>query len=384
MDAAAWPSPTLALAAELIARASITPDDAGCQQLLAARLEACGFRCTRLRYGEVQNLWAECGSGGPLLVFAGHTDVVPPGDRAAWTHPPFAPLLREGMLYGRGAADMKGSLAAMVTACERLLAGGAPAGRIAFLLTSDEEGPAVDGTRRVVEWLRERGERIDWCIVGEPSSSRSPGDTLRVGRRGSLGAELVVRGVQGHVAYPERARNPVHQALAALAELAATRWDEGNAHFPPTSLQISDIHAGNGATNVIPGELRVLFNLRFGTASDADALMRRIGELFTRHALEHELVWHRHGEPFLTAGGELLTAATEAIVASGAPPPELSTGGGTSDGRFIAPLGCQVIELGPCNATIHKVDECVGAAELDALSALYEAIMRRLGLGGNS
>lgn len=334
--------------------------------------------------GQKASLFATMGPAGVAGIgLSGHTDVVPVTGQD-WETDPFTLVERGDRLYGRGSADMKGSLAAMVTACERLLAGGAPAGRIAFLLTSDEEGPAVDGTRRVVEWLRERGERIDWCIVGEPSSSRSPGDTLRVGRRGSLGAELVVRGVQGHVAYPERARNPVHQALAALAELAATRWDEGNAHFPPTSLQISDIHAGNGATNVIPGELRVLFNLRFGTASDADALMRRIGELFTRHALEHELVWHRHGEPFLTAGGELLTAATEAIVASGAPPPELSTGGGTSDGRFIAPLGCQVIELGPCNATIHKVDECVGAAELDALSALYEAIMRRLGLGGNS
>ena len=305
MTQPAWPSATLALAAELIARPSVTPDDAGCQQLLAARLEAMGFACTHLRYGEVDNLWAVRGGEGPLFVFAGHTDVVPPGPLAAWTHPPFEPRIENGMLHGRGAADMKGSLAAMVTACERLLATGAVQGRIAFLLTSDEEGPSIDGTRRVVEWLRERGEQIRWCLVGEPSSTHRVGDVIKVGRRGSLGAELTVRGVQGHVAYPERARNPIHEALAALAELVATRWDEGNAHFPATSLQISNIHAGQGATNVIPGELRVVFNLRFSTESDAATLKSRITALLARHGIDHDIAWQLHGEPFLTARGEL-------------------------------------------------------------------------------
>ncbi len=378
MTQPAWPSATLALAAELIARPSVTPDDAGCQQLLAARLEAMGFACTHLRYGEVDNLWATHGTGDPVLVFLGHTDVVPPGPLAAWTHPPFEPRIESGMLHGRGAADMKGSLAAMVTACERLLATEAVPGRIAFLLTSDEEGPSIDGTRRVVEWLRERGEQIRWCVVGEPSSTHRVGDVIKVGRRGSLGAELTVRGVQGHVAYPQLARNPIHDAAPALAELVATRWDEGNAHFPATSLQISNIHAGQGATNVIPGELHVVFNLRFSTESDAATLKSRITALLARHGIDHDIAWQLHGEPFLTAGGELLDSAVAGIAALGAPTPELSTTGGTSDGRFIAPLGCQVIELGPCNATIHKIDECVRAADLDTLSAMYEAIMRRL------
>jgi len=373
-----WPSATVALAAQLISRPSVTPDDAGCQQLVAARLEALGFRCTHLRYGEVDNLWAVHGSDGPLFVFAGHTDVVPAGSLAAWTSPPFEPTLRDGMLYGRGAADMKGSLAAMVTACERLLAAGAPRGRVAFLLTSDEEGPSIDGTRRVVDYLRAQGETIRWCVVGEPSSSEQVGDVIKVGRRGSLGAELTVRGVQGHVAYPERARNPVHESLAALAELVATRWDEGNSWFPATTMQISNMHAGEGATNVIPGELEVLFNLRFSTESDAATLRDRITAILDRHGLDYAIEWQLHGEPFLTRGGELLDSAIAGIAGLGAGRPELSTSGGTSDGRFIAPLGCEVIELGPCNATIHKVDECVSAAGLDLLSAMYEAIARRL------
>jgi succinyl-diaminopimelate desuccinylase len=378
MSQANWPSATLELAAELISRPSVTPDDAGCQQLLADRLGALGFRCTHLRYGEVDNLWAVHGTAGPLFVFAGHTDVVPPGPLSAWRHPPFEPQLHGGFLHGRGAADMKGSLAAMVTACERLLAAHAPRGRIAFLLTSDEEGPSIDGTRRVVEYLRERGETIRWCVVGEPSSSERVGDVIKVGRRGSLGAELTVRGVQGHVAYPERARNPIHEALAALAELVATRWDEGNAYFPATTLQISNVHAGQGATNVIPGELQVLFNLRFSTESDAATLRRRITALLDRHGLDYAIAWQMHGEPFLTAGGELLESAVAGIAELGAGAPELSTSGGTSDGRFIAPLGCEVIELGPCNATIHKVDECVRADDLELLSAMYETILRRL------
>jgi succinyl-diaminopimelate desuccinylase len=378
MPSASWPSATLALAAELISRPSVTPDDAGCQQLLAGRLAALDFRCTQLRYGEVDNLWAVRGTDGPLFVFAGHTDVVPPGPLAAWTHPPFEPLLRDGVLHGRGAADMKGSLAAMVTACERVLATGEPRGRIAFLLTSDEEGPSIDGTRRVVEHLREHGETIRWCVVGEPSSSERIGDAIKVGRRGSLGAELTVRGVQGHVAYPERARNPIHEALGALAELVATRWDEGNAYFPATTLQISDVHAGQGATNVIPGELRVLFNLRFCTESDAPSLRRRITALLDAHGLDYDIAWQLHGEPFLTVGGELLASAVAGIAELTRSKPDLSTSGGTSDGRFIAPLGCELIELGPCNATIHKVDECVRAADLDLLSAMYESILRRL------
>jgi len=371
-------SPTLALAAALIERPSVTPDDAGCQVMLAERLEAMGFACKHLRYGEVDNLWAVRGDSGPLFVFAGHTDVVPPGPLEAWQTPPFRAVLRDGMLHGRGAADMKGSLAAMITACERLLERFEARGRIAFLLTSDEEGPSVDGTRRVVEYLRERGEKIDWCLVGEPSSSERVGDVIKVGRRGSLGAVLTVLGVQGHVAYPERALNPIHVALPALAELVATRWDQGNAHFPATALQISNINAGTGATNVIPGELELVFNLRFGTASAADSLRRDIEALLDRHGLQYRIDWTLHGEPFLTSGGELLDSAVAGIAALGAVEPELSTSGGTSDGRFIAPLGCQVIELGPCNATIHKVNECVRAADLNLLSAMYEEILQRL------
>lgn len=371
-------SPTLELASELIRCRSLTPADAGCQQILGARLAKLGFSCTHLRYGEVDNLWAVYGSEGPLFVFAGHTDVVPPGPENAWLHPPFEPVIQHGMLLGRGAADMKGSLAAMVTACERLLATRRPQGRIAFLLTSDEEGPSIDGTRRVVEYLRERGEQIRWCMVGEPSSSITVGDVIKVGRRGSLGAELTVRGVQGHVAYPERACNPIHEAAAALAELAGVRWDNGNEFFPATSLQISNIHAGTGATNVIPGELQVLFNLRFSTESSATRLRERIHELLDRHGIDYTIEWTLHGEPFLTAGGELLDAALEAITEETSSAPELLTSGGTSDGRFIAPLGCEVIELGPCNTSIHQVDECVRASDLDTLSTIYQNILQKL------
>lgn len=372
-------SATLRLALRLIERESVTPEDAGCQELIAERLGHLGFRCEHLRFGEVENLWAVHGSSGPLFVFAGHTDVVPPGPVGAWSSHPFRPEIRGELLYGRGAADMKGSLAAMITACERFLTTNPdPRGRLAFLLTSDEEGPSIDGTRRVVERLRDSAERIDWCLVGEPTSSEHVGDTIKVGRRGSLSGELTVFGIQGHVAYPQLARNPIHAALRALAELSEERWDEGNAHFPPTSFQISNVKAGDGATNVIPGQMQVLFNLRFSTESTAASLQRRIEQILERHAIEYRIDWRLHGEPFLTEGGELLDSACAAVSAVTGKAAGLSTSGGTSDGRFIATLGCQVIELGPCNATIHKVDECVRAADLDVLSAIYEDILKRL------
>jgi succinyl-diaminopimelate desuccinylase len=372
-------SEVLALACELIARPSVTPDDAGCQSLLAARLERAGFACESMRFGDVDNLWATHGAGGPVLVLLGHTDVVPPGPRDAWASDPFVPEVRDGVLYGRGAADMKGSVAAFVVALERFVAAhpGHP-GTVALLLTSDEEGDAIDGVRRVAGEFRRRGQRIDWCITGEPSSTQRLGDLLRVGRRGSLSAALTVRGVQGHVAYPEKARNPVHQALPALAELVSRRWDEGYETFPPTSLQVSNMAAGTGAANVIPGELRVDFNLRYNPHWDAARLESEIEALLGRHGLEFELRWHRSGEPFFTPEGPLRAAAREVLgtVAGGAP--EESTGGGTSDARFIAPLGAQCIEVGPVNASIHKVDEHVAVADLEALPSLYLSLMRRL------
>lgn len=367
------------LARELISRPSVTPQDAGCQALMIERLQAAGFDCTELRFGETSNFWAERGSGGPLLVFAGHTDVVPAGPLEQWSTAPFTPSERDGVLYGRGAADMKGSLAAMVVACERFVAAHPHhRGRIGFLITSDEEGPATDGTVRVVQWLRARGEHIDWCVVGEPSSSERVGDTIKNGRRGSLGAVLRVRGVQGHIAYPQLADNPIHRALPALAALAAEHWDEGNAFFPPTSFQISNIHAGSGASNVIPGELCVQFNFRFCTEQTADSLIARCARILDAHALDYEIQWQRNGEPFLTAEGPLIEAAAAAVAEVAGSPPLLSTAGGTSDGRFIAPTGAQVIELGPVNATIHKVNEHVRVDELIALTRMYEAIVGRL------
>ncbi len=370
---------TLALACALIERPSVTPKDAGCQRLLGDRLARLGFRLEPMPFGEVQNLWARLGDSGPLFCFAGHTDVVPPGPESAWTSPPFTPALREGRLYGRGAADMKGSLAAMVTACERFLARHPePRGSIAFLITSDEEGPAVDGTKRVVERLQARGETIDWCLVGEPSSTATVGDVIKNGRRGSLNARLVVRGRQGHVAYPHLADNPIHRALPALDALARTRWDEGNDHFPPTTFQISNLQAGTGATNVIPGELTCLFNFRFSTESTAEGLMRRTEAILDRHALDYEIHWSLSGQPFLTPAGELVAAACEAVRGVAGIEPVLSTSGGTSDGRFIAPTGAQVIELGPVNASIHQVDEWVSVNDLERLSAIYEAILERL------
>ncbi len=372
-------SEVLNLTKELILRDSVTPDDAGCQALIAHRLERAGFACEHLRMGEVDNLWATHGSGGPVLVLLGHTDVVPPGPREAWSSDPFVPEIRDGALYGRGAADMKGSVAAFVVALERFVnARPDHPGTVALLLTSDEEGDAIDGVRRVADVFRERGQQVDWCITGEPSSKERLGDLLRIGRRGSLSAKLTVRGVQGHVAYPDKARNPIHQALPALAELAARRWDAGYESFPPTSLQVSDVHAGTGANNVIPGELRVLFNLRYNPGWQAAQLEQACESILQSHGLDYAIDWHRSGEPFHTPEGKLRATAREVLAQFAGMPPEESTGGGTSDARFIAPLGAQCIEVGPVNASIHKVDEHVSVADLEALPGLYLALIERL------
>lgn len=368
------------LTCDLIRRPSVTPVDAGCQALLADRLMRAGFSVRHLRHGEVDNLWATHGKG-ETLAFLGHTDVVPAGPESAWHSPPFEPQVRDGLLYGRGAADMKGSVAAMVVALESFV-GAHPdhPGRVGLLLTSDEEGPTnLDGVRKVAEGFRASGERIDWCVVGEPSSSVRLGDLIRVGRRGSLSGTLAVRGVQGHVAYPDKALNPIHAFAPALAELAAERWDEGNADFPPTSFQVSNLQAGTGATNVIPGTLTALFNFRYSTASTADALRQRTEAVLHRHALDFSLEWNLSGEPFLTPEDGRLRATVVAVCRELAGvEPEQSTGGGTSDGRFIAPLGAEVVELGPVNATIHKVDECVAVADLEQLPSLYQAVCERL------
>ncbi|KPL49773.1 succinyl-diaminopimelate desuccinylase [Xanthomonas axonopodis] len=372
----------LDLACDLIARVSVTPDDAGCQALLAERLAVAGFACEHLRLGEVDNLWATHGSGAPLLVLLGHTDVVPPGPHEAWTSDPFDPQIRDGVLYGRGAADMKGSVAAFVVAAEQFVARHPQhPGTLAVLLTSDEEGDAIDGVRRVANIFRERGQTIDWCITGEPSSTERLGDLLRVGRRGSLSGTLTVKGVQGHVAYPHKARNPIHLAAPALAELVARQWDDGFESFPPTSLQVSNIHAGTGANNVIPGELQVAFNLRYTPHWDAPRLEAEITALLDRHALDYTLRWHRSGEPFYTPEGKLRSVAREVLGEFAGAPPEESTGGGTSDARFIAPLGAQCIEVGPVNASIHQVDEHVRVADLQALPALYRTLIERLLVG---
>jgi succinyl-diaminopimelate desuccinylase len=365
-------SDTLRLTEELIARASVSPTDGGCQALMIERLEAMGFKVENLRFGPVDNFWARRGSDGPLFCFAGHTDVVPPGPLDEWGHDPFLPVVKDGMLYGRGAADMKSGLAAMLTACEEFVSRyPAHRGSIAFLITSDEEGPSVDGTRRVVEVLRERNERIDWCLVGEPSSENTLGDTIKIGRRGSLSGRLTVHGVQGHIAYPQWADNPVHALAPALAELAGRIWDHGNEHFQPTSFQVSNISAGTGAPNVIPGELKARFNLRFSTEQTIDGLKAVVEELLQRHRVKYTLDWFISGQPFLTVPGELSKAATRAVQEQLHITPKLSTGGGTSDGRFIAPLGAQVIEIGVINATIHKVNECVRVADIDGLQRIY-------------
>ena len=373
-------SDVLELTRDLIARPSVTPDDAGCQALVAERLARAGFACERLRFGAVDNLWATHGDGEPVLVLLGHTDVVPPGPREAWASDPFGPEIRDGVLYGRGAADMKGSVAAFVVALERFVAEHPRhRGTVALLLTSDEEGDAIDGVRRVAALFRKRGTRIDWCVTGEPSSTAELGDLLRIGRRGTLSATLTVHGVQGHVAYPDKAHNPIHAALPALAELAARRWDDGDASFPPTSLQISNLNAGTGANNVIPGEATVLFNLRYSPHWDASRLEAACEQVLRAHGVDFSVHWHRGGEPFFTPEGPLRAAARAVLAAHrGGAAPEESTGGGTSDARFIAPLGAQCIEIGPVNASIHKVDEHIAIADLSALPALYRALLERL------
>jgi len=372
-------SDTIELAKELISRASVTPEDAGCQKLMRERLEAVGFHTENLLFEEVTNFWARRGDSQPLLVFAGHTDVVPPGPLDDWHSDPFTPEIREGMLYGRGAADMKGSLAAMVTACTAFIADHPNhSGSIGFLITSDEEGPAINGTVKVVEHLQARCEHIDWCLVGEPSSSQQLGDVIKNGRRGSLNGRLMVHGKQGHVAYPHLAVNPIHLAAPALAELAAIEWDQGNDHFPPTSFQISNLHAGTGAENVIPGKLDVTFNLRFSTELTEQDIRQRVHAVLDRHKLDYKLDWRLSGLPFLTPAGELVDAARDAIREVRHIETQLSTSGGTSDGRFIAPTGSQVLELGPLNATIHQANECVATEALDELSAIYRKILEKL------
>ncbi len=371
---------TLDYAQELIRRASVTPDDAGCQDWMADKLRALGFACESLPFEEVDNLWARRGDAAPLLVFAGHTDVVPPGDETDWSQPPFEPRIHDnGMLLGRGAADMKGSLAAMLAAVEAFVeAHPEHAGSIGFLITSDEEGPSVNGTGKVVETLQARNETIDYCLVGEPSSTDAVGDVIKNGRRGSLGARLVVNGVQGHVAYPHKADNPVHRAAPALAELVATEWDRGNDFFPPTSFQISNIHAGDGTTNVIPGRCEVLFNFRFSTEVTEAELRERTEAILDRHGLDYSIEWKLSGQPFLTDRGQLVEATRAAVQSVTGRTPELLTTGGTSDGRFIAPTGAQVVELGPLNATIHKVNEQVAAADLETLAEIYYGVLERL------
>ena len=372
-------SPTLALTRDLIARRSLTPDDAGCQALIQARLVPLGFQCETLVSNGVTNLWARRGTRAPLVCFAGHTDVVPTGPLDGWHSDPFEPVERDGYLYGRGAADMKGSLAAVVTAIEAFLADRAePAGSIALLITSDEEGPSVDGTVKVVERLAARGERIDFCVVGEPSSVDALGDMIKNGRRGTLSGTLVVKGVQGHIAYPHLARNPIHLAAPLIAELAQTSWDSGNEYFPPTSWQCSNIHAGTGATNVIPGTLEVMFNFRHAPDSTRESLMQRFEDIVRKHGVEHEIRWTGSGKPFLTRRGRLVDAATQSIRDVTGRVPELSCTGGTSDGRFIADICPELVELGPVNATIHKLNERVLVSDLEPLSAIYRGILENL------
>jgi len=372
-------SAVLELTKELVARRSLTPEDAGCQTLMAGRLAKLGFEAEHLRFGEVDNLWARRGKTGPLLVFAGHTDVVPSGPAEQWSSEPFTPALRDGRLYGRGTADMKGGLAAMLVAVERYLASGAkPKGSIAFLITSDEEGPSVDGTVKVVESLEKRGEKMDWCVLGEPSCLERFGDTLRNGRRGSLTGILKVHGIQGHVAYPERADNPIHRVAPALVELIGTRWDSGNEFFPPTSFQISNFNSGTGAGNVIPGDATVRFNFRYSSAVTKDELKRRVHAVLDKMGVRYDVDWRPMGDPFLTSPGDLSRAMQDAVEKTTGLRPKLDTGGGTSDGRFIAPTGAQVIEFGPRNASIHKIDECVEAHELEQLVDIYEDVLKRL------
>ncbi len=368
-------SATLELAADLIRLPSVTPEDAGCQELLRARLEALGFACETMQFGEVTNLWATLGDSGPLLVFAGHTDVVPPGPRRQWHSDPFEPEVRDGKLYGRGAADMKGAVAAMVTAAEAFLADNILKHRLGYLITSDEEGPAVDGTVKVIDELQRRGEKIDYCLVGEPSCVERLGDTIKIGRRGSINGLLTVKGLQGHVAYPQLSVNPIHEALPALTRLIEEEWDRGNASFPPTGLQISNINAGTGADNVIPGTLEAQFNLRYSPEIDAERIRGRVAQLLDAAGFDYEIDWRESGRPFLTGSREFADQVAACIEQELDVVPERSTSGGTSDGRFIAPTGTQVVEFGPCNESIHRVNENVALDELDALAGVYRRIM---------
>ncbi len=370
---------TLELCCELVGLKSVTPEDGGCQEIMMQRLRDIGFHCERLAFGEVDNFWAERGEDGPIMVFAGHTDVVPTGPESQWDSPPFEPTVRDGVLYGRGTADMKASLAAMVVACEQFVAASPDhKGRIGFLITSDEEGPAINGTVKVLEHLQQQGKNIDWCLVGEPSSGKALGDTIKNGRRGSLGAVLTVRGVQGHIAYPQLADNPIHRALPALHALTMEKWDDGNDFFPPTSMQLSNINGGTGATNVIPGELQVQFNFRYSTELDEEQLKQRTAAILDTHHLDYELVWNLSGHPFLTERGALVDATVASIKEVTGRQTELSTAGGTSDGRFIAPTGAQVVEIGPINATIHQINEQVLVSDLPLLTDIYRGILQRL------
>ena len=372
-------SASLELAKALIARPSVTPEDCGCQSMISERLVPRGFSMEPMNFGKVNNVWLRRGDQAPLLVFAGHTDVVPPGPDTSWSSAPFEPTIREGRLYGRGAADMKSSVAAMTVACENFVrTHPGHAGSIALLLTSDEEGPAIDGTVKVIEQLQARGEHIDWCIVGEPTSSKTVGDTLKIGRRGSLSATLHIAGIQGHVAYPLAARNPIHDFAPALAELVSIEWDAGNEHFPATSLQVSNIHAGTGASNVIPGTLKVDFNVRFSTETSSETIQDRVLEVLAHHGLDHAVEWHLSGNPFYCKPGRLVQACEKAVQDIALLKPELSTSGGTSDGRFIAPTGAQVVELGPVNESIHKVNEYIDISELEQLERIYEAVLQEL------
>src|SRR5580700_4331484 len=372
-------SQTLELTQNLMARRSVTPADEGCQAVMTGRLAALGFKIELLRYGNVENFWATHGSGGPVFCFAGHTDVVPTGPLEEWKTDPFVPTIRDGVLYGRGAADMKSGLAAMVTSTEEFVrAHPKHKGTIAFLITSDEEGPSVDGTKRVAEMLAGRGERIDWCVVGEPSSEGAIGDTVKVGRRGSFSGRLTVHGVQGHVAYPQLAENPVHTLAPALTELTRREWDQGTEHFQPTTFQVSNLNAGTGAPNVIPGELKARFNLRYSPVQTLEKLKATVEEILRRHGVRYTLEWFVSGEPFYTAPGLLSEAVSAAVAQVTGVRPKLSTGGGTSDGRFLAPLGAQVVELGVVNASIHKVNESVRVADIDALHRMYVNVLRQL------
>lgn len=372
-------SATLDLALDLLGRNSVTPEDAGCQELMISRLEPLGFKIERMRFGEVDNFYARRGDTGPLLVFAGHTDVVPTGPLAQWHTPPFEPTIKDGMLYARGAADMKTSLAAFITAIEAFVAQHPDhPGSIGLLITSDEEGVAVNGTVKVVEALKARNERIDYCIVGEPTSSKVVGDMIKNGRRGSLSGKLIVKGIQGHIAYPQLVKNPIHMVAPAIKDMVDTVWDAGNEYFPPTSWQISNINGGTGATNVVPGEVEILFNFRFSTASTAESLQQRVHAILDSHDLDYNLTWELSGKPFLTPEGSLVSAISGAVEQAFGVKPELSTSGGTSDGRFIADIAAQVVEFGPLNATIHKINECVAVADIEPLQHAYKLTLEAL------